>query len=148
MDCNVIRRYTAEHIKAEPLTQRIVIRDLTNETAGNATGVGNGDVITRRLFDKIQLEKTYPNQLTSRVVVSGKIPLIMDNDELAIKAGLKTTVGRDYRDIRLVRIKNTLQIDTMEISENLVPKITGNPNIEIIGEPFGYAFDNHGNLIE
>lgn len=148
MDCNVIRRYTAEHLRTEGLAQRIVIRDLTEETGGNATGVGNGDVITRRLFQKIKFEKTYPNQLTSRVVISGKIPIIMENDDLAIKAAIKTTVNRPLDQIRIVRIKNTLHIETMDISENLMCEIAERNDIKIISDLFQYHFDEQGNLMD
>ncbi|MDY0287187.1 MAG: lactate racemase domain-containing protein [Sphaerochaeta sp.] len=148
MDCNVIRRYTAEHIKADPLTQRIVIRDLTAASAGNATGMGNGDVITRRFFDKIKLEKTYPNQLTSRVVVSGKIPIIMENDDLAIRAAIKTIIGRPFSEVRMVRIKNTLHVEELEVSENLISEVSSNPTIQIISESYALPFDESGNIIE
>lgn len=146
MDCNVIRRYTAEHLKTNPLAQRIVIRDLSKGSGGNATGVGNGDVITRRLFNKIELDKTYPNQLTSRVVVSGKIPIIMDSDNLAIRCAIKTCIGRAYTDARIVHIQDTLHIEEMEISENLVEEIRHIPSIQVISEPYELVFDNDGNL--
>ncbi len=148
MDCNVIRRYTAEHLKANPLTQRIVIRDLTDASAGNATGMGNGDVITRRFFNKIKLEKTYPNQLTSRVVISGKIPIIMENDDLAIRAAIKTSIGRPFSEVRMVRIKNTLHVEDLEISENLIGEVSDNPNIQILSEPYALSFDEDGNIID
>ena len=57
----------------------MVVCDLTDETHGNAIGVGLADVITRRLFAKIDYESTYANVITSSFLERGKIPVVADN---------------------------------------------------------------------
>ena len=95
---------------------------------------------------KLNLYETYPNLLTSRITMSGKIPMIMDNDRQAIRAAVKCCFDIDCDNPRIIHIHNTLSMGEFLISENLIPGAEANPNIEVIGEPFEYRFDNNGNL--
>ena len=45
MDSNVVGRYYTGPTGRPPLIQRIVVRDLTDETEGNAVGIGMADVV-------------------------------------------------------------------------------------------------------
>ena len=45
---------------------------------------------------------------------------------------------------RIIRIRNTLALGEMEISEALIPEMT--ENMEIISEPYSLPFDENGNL--
>ena len=72
----------------------------------------------------------------------------MENDDLAIRAAIKTTVNRSLDQIRIVRIKHTLHIETMDISENLISEIAERNDIEIISDPYNYQFDDEGNLLD
>lgn len=94
--------------------------DLTDETHGNFHGLGLADVCTRRVFDKIDYNETYPNPLTSRLPEASKIPLVIQNDFLAIKAAIQTCCNVDYSKMRIVRIKNTQKLDEILISEHLL----------------------------
>lgn len=146
MDPNIIRRHYSGSVKHNPLTQRLVVLDLTKETHGNATGMGNADICTRRFFEKIGFETTYANPLTNRLTQAVKIPMVMENDQQAIKAAIKTCFDVEYNDIRIIRIKNTLRIDEFLISENLLAEAKDNPNVDIIGEAEYMEFDKKNNL--
>jgi len=146
MDANIVKRFTSEVIVCKPLAQRIVVLDLTKETHGNANGIGLADVCTRRLYEKIDFYESYPNPLTSRVLMSVKIPMVMDNDKQAMKAAVKACFDIDYDDVRIIRIKNTLKLEEIHISENLLDEAMKNPRIEILSVPKEMAFDENGNL--
>src|SRR5664280_3774135 len=47
MDSNVVGRYYTGPTGSGPAIQRIVVRDLTDETEGNAVGIGMADVVLR-----------------------------------------------------------------------------------------------------
>ena len=146
MDANIIGRFTSEGIADRHYMQRIAVLDLTAESHGNGHGMGLADVCTRRLFDKLDLEQTYPNPLTARVPLSAKIPMIMNNDLLAIQAAIKTCWGVSEPSVRLVRIKNTLQIETIEVSESLLAEVDRQPGLELIEQARSLAFNSGGNL--
>ena len=72
--------------------------------------------------------------------------MVLGNDRMAIQAAIKTCNIPDFRLVRLARIKNTLEVHSMEISENLVPEARAIPRMDILSEPYGMAFDREGNL--
>jgi hypothetical protein len=140
MDCNVVSRFTSDTMPAEKRQQIITVLDLSEETRGNANGIGISDISTRRVWDKIDLEATYANPLTSLVIKSPKIPLIMDNDRSAIQASIKFCTGIDRTKPKIVRIKNTLELSEIYISEALMEEAKKFPHIEILSEPGGNGF--------
>jgi hypothetical protein len=148
-DNNIVGRFHTPFIKPGPDTQRITriaALDLSEETKGNGNGLGILDFTTKRVFDKFDFEQTYPNSLTSTVPVSVKIPMVLKNDKLAVKAAIKTCNIDDFRDVRLARIKNTLCMELIEISENLLEEAKRNPMVEILGEPEKITFNQDDNL--
>jgi len=87
------------------------------------------------------------NILTARFIIRGKIPLTLDNDREAIEIALDTCWGVEPEKARVVRIKNTLKLDEVYISEALTEELTGRDDIEVIGNLEKMRFDTEGNLI-
>ena len=129
-----------------PFITRITALDITDASHGNGNGLGIVDFTTDRAFRKFSFEETYPNSLTSTVPTSVKIPMVLKNDRLAIQAAIKTCNIADFRNVRLGRIKNTLDAHLLEVSENLLPEVHENPRMDILSEPHDLSFDERGNL--
>ena len=127
--------------------KRIVTLSLTEATHGSAMGIGMADITTRRVFDSIDLDATYPNCLTSGVTVSAKIPMFFDSDRYAVKAAVMTLSKMDATDLRFVRIKDTLHLSEIEISEALLEEARADDRIEILSDPYEFPFDEKGNLL-
>ncbi|MEA4941951.1 hypothetical protein SDC9_78086 [bioreactor metagenome] len=139
----VLPRFCSGGIAAE----KVVILDLTDETHGNAQGIGLAEVTTRRLFNKMKLEMTYPTGVTNTFLHLMKIPMIMDNDREAMQLALCCCPeAEDQENLKMIRIRNTAHIDEIEISEAMLPLAKANPNIEILSEPYDLKFDREGNL--
>lgn len=149
MDPNIVGRYTTDTIKNENWMQRIVVLDLTGQTYGNANGIGLADICSHKAFEKINFEKTYPNCLTTRVVLSAKIPVVMNSDRQAIQAAIKTCFDLDLNKVRLVRIKNTLQLEQISISEALLTEALAHPMLDVPEQKARpLLFDSRGNILE
>jgi hypothetical protein len=80
---------------AAPFIRRILVRDLTPETHGNATGIGLLIVTTTRLVRAIDLRATYINSLTSLALNCAKIPIHFDTDREAIDRTLASLAQPD-----------------------------------------------------
>lgn len=145
-DTNVVGRYHSPYISGGPDITRIVVLDITDRSHGNGNGLGIVDMTTKRAFDKFCFEMTYPNALTSAAPLSVKIPMVLESDRHAIQAAIRTSNLLDQKTVRLVRIKNTNEMDEIEISESLIPEAQENPYIEIISESYELTFDGNGNL--
>ena len=84
MDSNVVGRYYTGPTGVPPSIQRIVVRDLTEATEGNAVGIGMADVALRRAVEKIDRRKTYMNGITAKTPEGARIPLTVDTDREAL----------------------------------------------------------------
>jgi hypothetical protein len=146
-DPNISATYCTPYASGGPEFQRYVILDLSEETHGNAIGIGMADFATKRVYDKTDFGMTYPNALTCTVVSGVRMPMILRNDRLALQAAIFCCTGIDKTKPRIVRIMNTSHIETLWISEPLVSEALRNENIKIIQPAGEVTFDNDGNLV-
>jgi len=136
MDTNIIGRWMVEG-ELEPTTpriKRIVVLDLTPESHGNATTYGFADFMSKTLFDKIDFQKTMKNMFTSGSLKRCRMPLFFDTDEDTIKAGIYDAFRKDPAqcvDARVIRIKNTLEIESLLVSANILAELTGQESITV-----------------
>jgi hypothetical protein len=70
----------------------------------------------------------------------------MNTEEDAIKVAVKTVVRVKPPDCRIVRIKNTLELAEILVSEPLLEEVQGNPGMEVAGAPVPMGFDTEGNV--
>jgi hypothetical protein len=147
-DPNIMGRYPTPFASGGPKVSKMVILDLTEATHGNANGIGHAEFTTRKLVNKIDFPMTYANCLTSTVAQPGKLPIILDDDRDAILAAMKTCNARDLTQARVVRIKDTLRIGEIYISESMLAEAATTPEIEVISPPAEMVFDAAGNLMD
>lgn len=139
-DPNVTGLYVTRYCNGGPRFQKSVIFDLSDETHGNANGMGGADVITRNLFDKIDFISTYTNAFTSTEILPVKIPMVAGSKEDALRIALKTCNGVAPGKQRVVWIKNTLALEEIVISDALLEEAQAHPQIEILTQPGDIAF--------
>ena len=149
MDTNVIGRmmqnFEPEPVK--PAILRIFVRDLTEESDGNATGIGLADFTTTRLVDQIDRHSTYMNGITALGPQKSKIPFYYDTDREAIEVALDTIGLTEPEDARVIRIESTLRLTELDISEVLLEDAKLHSRLEVMGETKPFAFDAAGNLL-
>lgn len=130
-----------------PPIHKVVILGLTKETNGNAVGIGLADYSTRRLVEQIDFSAVYTNAITAIEIGAAKLPLILQNDREAISVGLYTGGRRDLKQVKMVRIKNTLCLDEILVSENMVSEVERHPMMDVIGRPVEWKFDTEGYVV-
>lgn len=146
MDPNISGTFATPYRSGNFHAERVVVLDLTEETHGNFNGLGMADLTTRRTFNKLKLDETYPNAITSTILENVKIPMVCSSDKAAIQLAVKVCNGIDKTNPRIIRIPNTMDITEIEISEALLPAAKANPNMEVQGELYELPFDENGNL--
>ena len=146
MDPNITGRYAVPYMESGKKVQHIAVLDLTEETHGNCNGLGLADVTTRRLVEKIDVDCTYPNVVTSTVLCTPKIPLFAHSDRACIQIALKTCNYIDRDNPRIVHIKDTMRLEEIEISQAMLEEARANEHIQVLGEPRDWPFDAEGNL--
>ena len=150
MDTNVIGRPSNPHepFPADPKILWIVALDLTDESYGNATGIGNADFTTRRLVDKIDMKPTLINCITACAPNGAKIPATYDTDREAIESALSCIGLTPPERARVIRITNTLMLAEIEVSEAYLPEVTRRGDLTVLGDPAPLRFDVTGALAE
>ena len=124
MDTNVIGRPTNPHepFPADPKIPWIVALDITEESYGNATGIGNADFTTRRLVDKIDMKATLINTITACAPAAPRSrppsrPTARPSRPRWTASGSPRPSGRAS-----IRIRNTLMLGELEVSEASPPR--------------------------
>ena len=149
MDTNVIGRnnFIAGTKPERPNITRIFVRDLTEESHGNAAGIGMAEYATKRLVDKVDLPSTYLNSITGMIPDNARIPIAFEKDREALSIAHYNSGVFDPEDLRILWIKNTLHLEYLYASEALLKESRSNPSLEIQSEPFDFPFDGSGNLV-
>jgi hypothetical protein len=148
MDTNVIGRPSNPHepFPNDPKILWIVTLDLTEESYGNAVGIGNADFTTRRLVEKIDMKPTLINAITACAPGGAKVPATFDTDREAVETAL-SCIGLTPPDkARVIRIKNTLMLGEIEVSEAYAAEIAKRPDLTPIGDARPLPFDAAGRI--
>ncbi|MBM4277023.1 MAG: DUF2088 domain-containing protein [Deltaproteobacteria bacterium] len=128
--------------------KRLFVRDLTASSNGNAIGIGLADLTTKRLVEKIDLQATYMNCITAISLEKGAIPIYFETDQEAMSVALGSMGLIQRERCRVVRIKNTLHLDEVEVSEVYKDELLQRSDLEILEGPYPMGFDSLGNLLD
>ena len=154
MDTNVIGRgvhgystHFGEQAKAGfPCIKRILVRDLTPETHGNAIGIGMADFTTDRLLEKTDRPATNVNSLTATTLHAAKLPISFPTDREAITKALGSLGLPADSPARVLRIRDTLSLESMRASEALLQATLDREDLQACSEPEAPEFDDAGQL--
>jgi len=146
-DPNVINRDVAGVIDftgAVPAIQRYIVRDLTDDTDGNATGIGMFDFTLRRVVDKMDPIPTYMNMITAKSPSGARVPITVETDrqalQLAIASALRVEPGR----AGILRIASTKTLDHFLASEPLADALLASTGVEQVSDFEPIEFDAYG----
>ena len=150
MDTNVIGRKYYDHKAAEkeyPKVTRIAVRSLTEETHGNASGIGMADYIHSRILDQIDLEATAINTMTGNHPSAGAVPISFDSDRKVLEAALSTCGLVEPPDARVMRIRNTLDVEEILVSEACEKEVARRDELSVVEPPREMQFDANNDLL-
>ncbi|MCD2435320.1 nickel-dependent lactate racemase [Acidaminococcus sp. NSJ-142] len=149
VDPNITGTFSTPYASGGVKVQRTCFLDLTEASHGNALGTGLASAITKRLFDKIDLQKMYPNTITNTVIRSAEIPIIMATDKEAIQFCIRTLNNADKDHARVIRIQNSLHIGKIMLSEAYYQDVLAGKyeGLKALDEPQFMKFDQEGNLV-
>ena len=146
-DPNVVHRGVANELDftgVKPEIQRAIVRGLTPDTDGNASGIGMFDFALRAAADAMDPIPTYMNMITAKAPQGAKIPIIADTDKQALTLAISSAVMVPESGARIVRIQSTKHLTRMYMSEPLLEEARSIDRIEEIDEPVEIGFDRDG----
>jgi hypothetical protein len=150
MDSNVIGRTFVPGVAeaGRPRITAIVLLNLTHESHGNAIGIGLADFTTERVASTIDWQATYTNAYTAGTggLLRSRLPGVLADDRAAIATAMRMVGQPDLAQLRLARIRNTLQATHVEFSPSLL-EAAAKAHIEIIRGPEPMRFSPDGRLL-
>ena len=150
MDTNVIGRKYNDHRATDserPRITRIYVRDLTDETHGNASGLGMAEYCHRRAVDRMNREATYINCMTGNAPSGASIPITFDNDQRALTLALGTVGLVEPEQARVVRIHDTLDLREILVSEAYLPEVEARGDLSVVDPLTDLEFDSKGDFL-
>lgn len=149
MDPNVTGRPGSGLIEGfeAPAIQKIVVLDITDVSHGNGVGIGMADITTMSCVNKIDFNAMYTNAVTATILDPAKIPLVMNSDREALALAIRTCNRVTPQTARIVRIKNTMDINRIFVSEACLPEVEASERLSIMSLPQALNFDNSGRLL-
>jgi hypothetical protein len=149
MDTNVVGRKFLSHAAAPdeyPKVKRIVVRGLTDETSGNASGIGMAEFCTSRTIRDMNVAFTRINCLTSGHVAAAMLPVDFETDREILDEALPTIGLTEPPDAKILWIANTLDVAEVECSQVFLEEARRRDDLEIISDLRDIPFDAEGNL--
>lgn len=148
MDTNVIGRFKILGVEEpeRPNIKYLIVGDVSEESHGNALGVGLADLTTERLAGQIDRGAMNANVVTSTFVERAKVPMVLASDREAIETAVRCNWGVPPEETRFVRIPNTLRLERLYVSENMVEEVLENSGTEIVSGPEDLRFDDDGSI--
>jgi hypothetical protein len=149
MDTNVVGRKYLDHCAAEhetPKIRNIVIRDLTHETHGNATGIGLAEFCLSRVVEKMDAHATRTNCLTGGHASGAMIPIHFPTDREVLDAVLPIIGLTEPVDAKLMWIRNTLDVAEVECSAAYLDEARQRDDVTVLTEPRPLPLDARGML--
>lgn len=129
-----------------PFVHRIYVHSLSDLTYGSAVGVGLADAVHQSLLKQVDWKPTYINSLTASTPAAIRSPIHFSSDLEALTR-LAPTVGKtNLEDVTFCRIRNTLELVHLAVSENLAPSLAG--NVAATSEPFEPPLSAEGDLLD
>lgn len=148
VDTNIIGRLRIEGVPEpeRPSIQKIAVLDLSEESHGNANGLGMMDLTTKKLVDKIDRKATYLNCITTGFLMRGAIPVYCDTEKELMEVLLRSLGSKPADEVRLFQIPDTLHLTECLASAALLPELEALPHVEVKGVPERIAFTPSGSL--
>lgn len=149
VDPNITGTFSTPYATGGIEVQRTCFLNLSEASHGNALGCGLASAITKKIFDAMDVEKMYPNCITSTVLASARIPCVVASDKEAMQICIRTCNKIDQNHVRMVRIPNSLHIDSIMLSEAYYEDVKAGkyPGVTALDEPAALEFDGEGNVL-
>jgi hypothetical protein len=151
MDTNIVGRKYNDHAATENddyKVKRIFIRGLTEETHGNACGLGMAEFTNKRTVDEVDTNITKINSLTGAHPSAASIPAYYDNDREVLENGLQCVGLVEPENAKVVQIKDTLHLGEVLVSEAYQSELAERADLEIVDGPSDMKFDDEDMLAD
>lgn len=124
----------------------IFVRSISDASDGNGVGIGMADISTIRCIQNLDLSPMYTNAIATGMVNPSKLPVLLNNDNEALKIAIRIAAGDHLDCPRVCWIRNTAEMEECLVSEAVLPELQGREGISIL-EEVPFVFDEENFLV-
>jgi hypothetical protein len=152
LDTNIIGRSVYGYTPGRPWCDgmprilRIAVMDVSDESDGNAVGMGLVDFVPERFSRRVDADVTRLNALTSCAPAAAKCPVVLPDDRGTVLAAIHTSPVRPGGP-RVVYVRDTLELEHVFVSEACRRPVERREGIEVVSGPAPLPFDARGRLL-
>ncbi len=150
MDTNVVGLWRLQCFgEKRPDYHYLTALRLTEESGGNATGIGMADFASGKLVEAMDPSKTYINGTTSLVVSGSRVPMNFPTDVETLEVAISAASRLANRGTpRMARIRNTMELEEFWTSEPVAVQLEAEGRAQRTGDAECFAFDGGGDLVD
>jgi hypothetical protein len=149
LDTNVIgrSRHPVRPEPASPRIRRIWVRTLTDDSHGNAKGVGLADFISPQLAAAVDLDATIKNSVAALVPEHAFLPPAMTPERRILTECLRSSGVVDSSQARIAWVIDTLDVGRLLVSPLLAEELSDNAAVIGSEAGVGFLFGGDGGLM-
>jgi hypothetical protein len=132
---------------ARPFVNKLAVLGVTEDSYGNAVGLGNADYTTRKVANHIDLLPMYMNSITAAGTEGCRIPAVLADDRAVLRAMVATCWRADPENARLCQIRSTLYLNEILVSPSLLTDLEGRAEARRLSDPAAIEFSAAGDLL-
>ncbi|HSA80607.1 MAG TPA: DUF362 domain-containing protein [Geminicoccaceae bacterium] len=131
----------------KPFVNKLAVLGVSEDSYGNAVGLGNADYTTRKVANGVDLMPMYMNSITSGGTEGARMPAVLPDDRTVLKAMVATCWRSDLENVRFCQIRSTLHLHEILISPSLLTELEGRSDVQRLSDPAPLQFSAAGELL-
>jgi hypothetical protein len=131
----------------KPFVNKLAVLGVSEDSYGNAVGLGNADYTTRKVANGVDLMPMYMNSITAGGTEGARMPAVLPDDRTVIQAMVATCWRSDLENVRFCQIRSTLHLHEILITPSLLTELEGRPDVQRLSDPAPLQFSAEGNLL-
>jgi hypothetical protein len=130
----------------KPFVNKLAVLGVSEDSYGNAVGLGNADYTTCDVANGVDLMPMYMNSITATGTEGARIPAVLPDDLTVLRAMVATCWRCDLENVRFCQIRSTLHLGKILISPALAVELEGRDDVEFLSDPAPLEFTDDGML--
>jgi hypothetical protein len=131
----------------KPFVNKLAVLGVSEDSYGNAVGLGNADYTTRKVANGVDLLPMYMNSITAGGTEGARMPAVLPDDRTVIQAMVATCWRADLENVRFCQIRSTLHLHEILITPSLLAELEGRSDVQRLSDPAPLQFSTAGELL-
>ena len=131
----------------EPFIHKLGVLGCTEQSHGNAMGIGMADYMPCALANSVDLEAVYTNAVVATIGEKARFPIVLADEREVVRACAFTCWALEPANARICIIRSTMDLGEILVSPALFADIADKPGVGVLSDPAPIEFSDDGLLL-